>query len=637
MADKKHPASGIRPSGKAALSKRLGKGKTGFARGVAVLRAQLKTMPKRPGVYRMLAGDGAVLYVGKAKNLKNRVAFYTQASRLPNRLQRMVAQTRGMEIVVTRSEVEALLLEANLIQRFMPPFNVLLRDDKSFPFILIAQDHDFPQLSKHRGAKTRKGKYFGPFASGGAVTETLTLLSKAFRLRTCSDSVFAGRSRPCLQYHIKRCAAPCVGYVTKENYAKQVGEACSFLRGQSQALQKNMAEDMQKASDALDFERAAALRDRIRILTSVQTHQDVNCAGLGDADVIALHRQAGRAAVQVFFYRADRNYGSRVYFPTHDKQAENGEILAAFLAQFYADMSPPSQILLNETPNEAALLAAALSQKAERKVRLFVPQKDKKKRLVDQAAANAASALARKMADTAEQKELLSRVAELFGLPKTPQRIEVYDNSHTSGSHAVGAMIAAGPEGFLKKTYRKFNIKTARSNDDFDMMREVLTRRFKRLLEEKGSAWPDLLLIDGGAGQVGKVRKVLKELDAEKVAVVGIAKGPDRGAGRERFFVKGREPFALPPDDPVLYYLQRLRDEAHRFAISAHRARREKAIGASGLDDVPGIGAARKKALLQIFGSLRAVSGARAEDLARVEGISDSLAKKIYDYFHERE
>lgn len=619
-------------------SKKLREGKTGFERGAAILRAQLKTMPSASGVYRMLAEDGAVLYVGKAKNLKKRVSSYTQRARLPVRLQRMVAQIRGVELVVTSSEAEALLLEANLIQRFMPPFNVLLRDDKSFPFILITQDHDFPQLLKHRGARVRKGRYFGPFASGGAVSETLILLSKAFRLRICSDSVFAQRKRPCLQYHIKRCTAPCVGRVAKKDYAAQVDEACDFLRGRSQALQKRFAREMQDASDALDYERAAALRDRIRMLTSIQAHQDINLAGLGDADVIAMHRQGARSAVQVFFYRADRNYGSRVFFPAHDAQAGNAEIMAAFLAQFYAGMEPPPLILLDEKPENASLLAQAFSGKAGRKVRILVPQKDAKKRLVQQARANAAAALARKNAESEEQKKHLVRLAELFDLAAPPARIEVYDNSHTSGSFAVGAMIAAGAEGFLKKTYRKFNIREARGDDDFGMMREVLSRRFKRLVEEgRAGAWPDLLLIDGGAGQVGKVRAALAEMGLAHVAVVGIAKGPDRNAGRERFFVEGRESFTLPPDDPTLYYLQRLRDEAHRFAISAHRARRTKAISESGLEEVPGVGAARKRALLRVFGSAKAVKGARADDLSRVEGISPALAKKIYDYFHDKE
>lgn len=619
----------------------LRKGRTGFERGVDVLRAQLKTMPTLPGSYRMLDEGGRVLYVGKAKNLKNRVASYTQKTRLPVRLQRMVAQTRGMEIVVTRTETEALLLEANLIQRFMPPFNILLRDDKSFPFILITGDHDFPQLAKHRGAKGRKGSYFGPFASGSAVAETLQLLARGFQLRTCSDSCFAGRKRPCLQYHIKRCAAPCVGRVSKEAYAQQVKEACLFLRGQSQVLQTRLADEMQKASETLDYERAAVLRDRIHVLSSLQARQDINLANLGDADVIALHREGGRSAAQVFFYRADRNYGSRVYFPVHDPQRESGEILAAFLAQFYAEREPPRQILLSEKPKDLSLLAKALREKAGHKVSLSIPQKDKKKRLVTHALANAAEALGRKRAEGAEQKKLLQQVAALFGLPKPPERIEVYDNSHISGAFAVGAMIAAGAEGFLKKTYRKFNIKVAQGGDDFGMMQEVLDRRFRRLLAEDpkraSGLWPDLLLIDGGAGQVGKVRAALKALGVSDIVVVGIAKGPERNAGREHFFLEGQKVFQLPPNDPVLYYLQRLRDEAHRFAVGAHRARRIKAIGESMLEEIPGIGAARKRALLRAFGSAKAASGASIDDLARVSGVSLSLAKKIYDYFHEKE
>ncbi len=616
-------------------------GSSSFARGAAAIRAQLKTMPTKPGVYRMLSEKGAVLYVGKAKNLKNRVASYTQLARLPNRLQRMVAQVRGMEIVVTRTEAEALLLEANLIQRFMPPFNILLRDDKSFPYILITQDHEYPQLMKHRGAKSRKGLYFGPFASGAAVTETLNLLARAFQLRTCADSVFAQRARPCLQYHIKRCTAPCVAKVSVEAYGKQVEEAVCFLRGRSRDLQKDMAAEMQKASDALDYERAAALRDKIKMLTAIQARQDINLAGLGDADVIGLHHEGGRTAIQVFFYRADRNYGTRVYFPVHDRQVETSEILAAFLAQFYADKEPPPLILLSETSDNAALLVAALTEKTGRKVEIAVPKKDRKKRLVQQAKANAAEALGRKVADAAEQKKLLVRVAELFGLPAQPARIEVYDNSHISGAFAVGAMVAAGPEGFLKKTYRKFNIKAAKGGDDFGMMEEVLTRRFKRLLEEdpkrESGLWPDLLLIDGGAGQTGKVRRVLSELGVSGVAVVGIAKGPDRNAGRERFFVEGLEPFRLPEQEPVLYYLQRLRDEAHRFAIGTHRARRAKAIGASELGGAPGIGAVRKRALLHAFGSSKAVAEADVETLAKVEGVSLALAKKLYGYFHGEE
>ena len=623
---------------KTASSTRLRKGRTGFDLGAEVLRAHLKTMPESAGVYRMLGNDSTVLYVGKAKNLKRRVTSYTQRARLPNRLQRMVAQTRSMEIVVTHTEVEALLLEANLIQRFMPPFNVLLRDDKSFPYILITRDHDYPQIMKHRGAKSRKGWYFGPFASGGAVTETLNLMQRAFQLRSCSDSYFAQRARPCLQYHIKHCTGPCCAKVGLKAYAAQVEEARAFLSGQSQDVQQRMATEMQKASDALDYERAASLRDRIRVLTSIQAKQDINLSGLGDADVIALHQEGGVSAIQVFFFRADRNFGTRSYFPSHDKQVASNEVLAAFLAQFYADKEVPPLLLLSEMPDQSALLAEALTERAGRKVTLRVPKQDKKKRLVEHALSNAAEALGRKMADKIEQQKLLARVAELFGLKKPPSRIEVYDNSHISGSFAVGAMIAAGPEGFLKKTYRKFNIKFAKGGDDFAMMHEVLTRRFKRLITEdpdrNSGLWPDLLLIDGGAGQIGKVRAVLADLGVTDVALIGIAKGPDRNAGRERFFVEDKPPISLPPGDLSLYYLQRLRDEAHRFAIGTHRARRTKAIGVSGLEEVPDIGAVRKKALLQHFGSAKAVQGAGIEDMARVKGISVALAKKIYDYFH---
>lgn len=623
---------------KTASAEKLSKGRTGFDSGAAVLRSHLKTMPTCPGVYRMLADDGTVLYVGKAKNLKNRVTSYTQRARLPNRLQRMVAQTSNVEIVVTHTEVEALLLEANLIQRFMPPFNVLLRDDKSFPYIMITRDHDYPQLCKHRGAKSRKGWYFGPFASGGAVTETLNLLGRAFMLRTCTDSFFAGRKRPCLQYHIKRCTGPCCAKVGHTAYARQVEEACAFLRGQSTDVQSKLAAEMQKASDAQDYERAASLRDRIRVLTSIQSKQDINLSGLGDADVIALHREAGRTALQIFFFRADRNYGTRTYFPSHDKQVEGGEVLASFLGQFYADKEPPPVILLSEMPEQAALLSEALSEKAGRKVVLQVPKQDRKKRLIDHALRNATEALGRKMADNIEQQKLLKRVAELFSLSAPPSRIEVYDNSHTSGTYAVGAMIAAGAEGFLKKTYRKFNIKLAKGNDDFAMMKEVLTRRFKRLLaedpERSSGLWPDLLLIDGGAGQIGKVKVVLSELGVDRVALVGIAKGPDRNAGRERFFRDGQAPLSLPMDDPALYYLQRLRDEAHRYAIGTHRARRAKAFTFSGLEEVPQIGTVRKRALLQHFGSAKAVKDAGIEDLRKAPGISQKIAKIIYDTFH---
>ena len=614
------------------------KPRAGFEAGAELLRLHLKTMPMQPGVYRMLGKDGAVLYVGKAKDLKKRVASYTQRARLPNRLQRMVAQIRNVEIVTTRTEAEALLLEANFIQRFLPPFNILLRDDKSYPYILITRDHDFPQIAKHRGAKTRKGWYFGPFASSGAVTETLTLLQRGFLLRNCSDAVFANRTRPCLQYHIKRCTAPCVAKVTAEAYAQQVAEARAFLQGKSSEIQQHLATAMQAASEALDFETAARIRDRIKILTAMQARQDINVAGIDDADVVALHQASGKTAVQVFFFRADRNYGARVFFPTHDGEATPGAIMASFLAQFYADKPAPPSLLLSHAPNDLALLEQALSEQAGHKVAIHLPQTGSKKHLVDHARRNAEEALARSLAARAEQTRLLARVADIFHLPAPPQRIEVYDNSHISGTNAVGAMIAAGPEGFLKKTYRKFTIQSAEAaGDDFAMMLEVLTRRFQRLVTEdaarESGLWPDLVLIDGGAGQVNAARAALESLGVQNVALVGIAKGPDRNAGRERFFVPDAEPFSLPPDDLALYYLQRLRDEAHRFAIGTHRARRVKDISRSWLEDIPGIGAARKRALLHHFGSAKAVEGASLDDLTRVSGISRKIAEHIFAFF----
>jgi excinuclease ABC subunit C len=621
--------------------KSLRKGRTGFEAGAALLRQHIKTVPEQPGVYRMIATDGSVLYVGKAKNLKKRVASYAQRARLPNRLQRMVAQIRNLEIVTTRTEAEALLLEANFIQRFAPPFNVLLRDDKSYPYILITKDHEFPQLLKHRGAQNRKGWYFGPFASAGAVTETLTLLQRAFQLRNCSDSTFAARTRPCLQYHIKRCTAPCVGKVSVEDYARQAEEARDFLRGKNLDVQKKLASAMQQASDALDFENAAKLRDRIKVLTGIQARQDINLTGLGDADVIALYQQAGKTAVQIFFFRSCRNYGARTFYPSHDRQMPVDEILGAFLAQFYADKPAPPLLLLSHKPSDAALLEQALAANAGHKVALAVPKAGARKRLVAHAAKNAEDALARHLSNKLEQAKLLERVAEIFGLAEAPRRIEVYDNSHISGSHAVGAMIAAGAEGFLKKTYRKFNIRSDKTaGDDYAMMEEVLTRRFSRLVEEdperSSGLWPDLVLIDGGAGQLDRAKSVLENLGIADIALAGIAKGPDRNAGRERFFMEGREPFSLPEGDPALYYLQRLRDEAHRFAIGAHRAKRAKAIGVSGLEDIQGIGAMRKRALLHHFGSAKAVAEAGLEELSRTPGISPAIAKKIHDYFRQR-
>lgn len=614
------------------------KGRTGFAMGAEIIKVHLKTMPVSPGVYRMLGADDSVLYVGKAKNLKKRVTSYTQQARQPNRIQRMVSQTRDMEIVTTHTESEALLLEANLIQSFLPPFNIVLRDDKSYPYIMITRDHDYPALTKHRGARRRKGWYFGPFASGAAVNDTLSQLQRVFMLRNCTDTMFASRKRPCLQYHIKRCTGPCVDKVCKRDYAAQVKEAYDFLRGETAEVQQQMADQMQLASDELDYERAASLRDRIRMLTKVQSKQDIHVQGLGDADVIAVHQVGGQTAIQAFFFRADRNYGTRTFFPVHKGGVEASEVLSAFIGQFYTENDVPPLLLLSDKAEQMPLLEEALSEKAKRKVRIVVPIQDQKKRLVEHARSNAAEALSRKMAQAAEQKKLLKKVQQLFDLPKPIKRIEVYDNSHTGGTNAIGAMIAAGPTGFLKKTYRKFNIKTASGQDDFAMMEEVLTRRFKRLLVEdpkrKSEMWPDLLLIDGGAGQLSKVHKVMDELGVSDIGLVGIAKGPDRNAGREKFYRVGERPFSLPMDDPTLYYLQRLRDESHRFAIGTHRARRTKATIKSSLEGVPGIGALRKKALLRHFGSAKSVEGAGISDLARVEGVSVALAKKIYDYFH---
>jgi excinuclease ABC subunit C len=609
-----------------------------FEIGAAILRKHLKTMPKQPGVYRMVAENGTALYVGKAKNLKSRVSSYTQRARLPTRLQRMVAQIRNVEIVVTHTEAEALLLEANFIQRLMPPFNLLLRDDKSYPYIVITRDHAFPQIAKHRGSKTHKGWYFGPFASGGAVNETLTLLQRGFMLRNCSDHFFSSRSRPCLQFHIKRCTAPCVHKVGVEDYAKQVQDARDFLSGKSQNIQHKIATDMQIASDAMDYELAATLRDRIRVLTSMQARQDINVAGVGDADIIAFYQDAGHTAIQVFFFRADRNYGSRTYFPSHDRHLPVGEIMASFLAQFYANKPAPPMLYMSNAPDNLPLLEQAMTESVGHKVVITVPKRGSKKRLIDHARKNARESLARKVSESSEQKRLLDRVTDLFGLAEAPKRIEVYDNSHISGTHAVGAMIAAGAEGFLNKTYRKFNIKNAAAHsDDYAMIEEVLTRRFRRLIEEdparQSGNWPDLILIDGGQGQLNRAQAVMAELGLADLCIVGMAKGPERNAGRERFFMPNREPFSLPQDDQALYYLQRLRDEAHRFAIGAHRNRRLKTIRHSGLEDVPGIGTLRKKALLHHFGSAKAVQEAALDDLVRVPGISLNVAKKIHDHF----
>ncbi|HEY8016065.1 MAG TPA: excinuclease ABC subunit UvrC, partial [Dongiaceae bacterium] len=558
-------------------------------------------LPGSPGVYRMLNRSGDALYVGKARNLKKRVAAYTQLGKLPERLVRMVTETAQLEVVTTHTEVEALLLEINLIKRLMPRYNVLLRDDKSFPYIMITGDHPAPQIAKHRGARARKGDYYGPFASAGAVHRTITALQRAFLLRSCADSVFASRTRPCLLYQIKRCSAPCVGRISLEDYAGLVGQARDFLAGRSREVQARLGIQMQAASDSLDFELAAALRDRLRALSVVQAHQDINVEGIRDADVVAAHQAGGHTCVQVFFFRGGSNFGNRGYFPSHDRNLPLPQVLAAFLAQFYANKPPPPLILVNELPAEADLLTEALGIKAERKVEILQPVRGARRNLIDNALANAREALARRMAENASQRHLLEGVQQALSLEQVPQRIEVYDNSHLQGRSPYGAMIVAGPEGFMKGAYRKFSIAgDVAPGDDYAMMREMLTRRFARVQKEdpdrERGQWPDLVLIDGGAGQLSTAQGVLDDLGIDDVALCAIAKGPDRDAGRERFFLPGREPFSLEPRDPVLYYLQRLRDEAHRFAIGTHRARRSADITRSPLDEIPGIGGKRKRA-----------------------------------------
>ena len=608
--------------------------------GVAAIRNVVKTLPIKPGVYRMYDARGDVLYVGKAKALKNRVTNYTQVDRLPNRLRRMVAQTRSMTIVTTNSEAEALLLEAQLIKRYRPAYNVLLRDDKSFPFILLRADHEFPRIQKHRGARRAKGNYYGPFASAGSVNMTLNALQKLFLLRSCTDSFFNNRDRPCLLYQIKRCSAPCVGRIDDAAYGELVDDAKAFLGGKSTDVQAKLAREMESAADALDFEQAAVLRDRLKALTFIQGGQAINAEGVGDADIFALATRSGQVGVQAFFIRGGQNWGHRAFFPTHTSDLEEVEIFSSFLAQFYEDVPPARTILLDRELPDADLLAEALGSQLGRKVDIQAPQRGDRKRLVDQAVRNAVEALDRRLAETTTQAKLLREVAELFDLAEPPQRIEVYDNSHIQGTNALGAMIVAGPEGFQKGQYRKFNIRNAETvpGDDFAMMREVMARRFGRALEEdpdrdKG-LWPDLALIDGGKGQVSAVKAALEELGIEDLAFVGVSKGPDRNAGREIFhFPDGRE-LTLPLNAPVLFYLQRLRDEAHRFAIGAHRTKRARAMTASPLDEVPGIGPARKKALLMHFGTARAVRSASLEDLQRAPGVSAAVAQVVFDFYH---
>ncbi|MCB1310548.1 MAG: excinuclease ABC subunit UvrC [Sedimentitalea sp.] len=610
--------------------------------GHACIQSYLNRLDSSPGVYRMLDAQARVLYVGKARNLRARVASYARPTGHSGRIARMIAATASMMFLTTRTETEALLLEQNLIKQLKPKYNVLLRDDKSFPNILVAKDHAFPQIKKHRGAKTEKGTYFGPFASAGAVNRTLNQLQKAFLLRNCSDAMYESRTRPCLLYQIRRCSGPCVGHIGAEAYGEAVRDAERFLSGRSTRVQEDLAAQMAEASEAMEFERAAALRDRIRALTQVQTAQGINPRGVAEADVIALHMEGGQACVQVFFIRAGQNWGNRDFYPRVGPDVAPAEVMEAFLGQFYDNKEPPRQLILSDAIENADLMTEALSGKAGRKVSILVPQKGEKAELVSGALRNARESLARRLSESATQARLLEGLAEAFGLEAPPQRIEVYDNSHIQGSAAVGAMIVAGPEGFVKSAYRKFNIRGEEltPGDDFGMMKEVLGRRFARLAREdpdrdKGH-WPDLLLIDGGAGQVGAVTRIMAEQGIEGIPVVGVAKGIDRDAGKEEFHRPGTRPFALRHNDPVLYFVQRLRDEAHRFAIGSHRARRAKAVGATPLDEVPGVGATRKRALLAHFGSAKAVSRANLADLKAVEGISDSLAETIYDFFHDR-
>ena len=626
-----------------------------LAEGRAAIVHYTKLAPSRPGVYRMLDGHGDVLYVGKAKNIKKRVTAYARPTGLDTRIERMIAATRTLEFVVTRTETEALLLEANLIKRLRPRFNVVLRDDKSFPYILITTDHWAPQILKHRGARTRTGHYYGPFASVWAVNRTINALQRAFLLRSCSDPFFESRTRPCLLYQIKRCSGPCTKEIDYPGYAALVREANAFLSGRSKAVKDELAGEMEKASVALDFERAAVYRDRLAALSAIQSHQGVNPRGVEEADVFAVHQQGGFTCVEVFFFRTGQNWGNRAYFPKADRSHGPSEVLSAFLAQFYDDRPPPRLILISHAIEDRALLAEALCTRSGRKIEILLPQRGEKKDLVEHALANAREALGRKLAETSSQQKLLAQLATTFALPRVPSRIEVFDNSHTQGSNAVGAMIVAGPEGFRKSQYRKFNIRSTElaPGDDFAMMREVLGRRFKRLLAEaprpepatsggdaNGTAeepdespWPDLVLIDGGQGQLTAARETLAALGAD-VPLVAIAKGPDRDAGRETFFVPGRDSFKLPPRDPVLYFVERLRDEAHRFAIGSHRARRKRDLREGGLQEIAGIGPSRKRALLHHFGTLKAIERAAVADLMQVDGISAETARRIYAFFH---
>jgi excinuclease ABC subunit C len=636
-----------------------------LAAGVAAIRRYAKHAPKGPGVYRMIDQKGEVLYVGKAKSIRKRIVSYARQAGHTARIARMIAATASMEFVTTATETEALLLETNLIKRLRPRFNVLMRDDKSFPYIVITGGETPPMIAKHRGARNKPGEYYGPFASAQAVHRTITALERAFLIRSCTDTVYESRTRPCLLHQIKRCAGPCTGEISHTDYAELVREAKAFLSGKSRVVKDELAGEMEKASAALDFERAAVYRDRLAALSAIQARQGVNPRGVEEADVFAVHQQAGYSCVEVFFFRTGQNWGNRAYFPRADRSLEAGEVLGAFMAQFYDDKPPPRCIFLSHEIEDRALLAEALCVKSGRKVEITIPQRGEKKELVDHAAANAREALGRKLAETQSQQNLLTALADTFGLPKPPRRIEVYDNSHIMGSNAVGAMIVAGPEGFRKNQYRKFNIRSESltPGDDFGMMREVLTRRFRRLMaeaprangtglpaslaapsaeahcdeqaEESDSPWPDLVLIDGGQGQLTAARETLAELGLTDLPLIGIAKGPERDAGRETFFMEGREPFRLRPRDPVLYFVERLRDEAHRFAIGSHRQKRKKDIRETGLREIPGIGPMRKRALLRHFGTLKAIERASVADLEHVPGVNVETARKIYDFFHE--
>jgi excinuclease ABC subunit C len=623
-----------------------------LAAGRAAIVRFAKLAPSVPGVYRMIDAQGDVLYVGKAKNIRKRVTAYARPAGHDSRISRMIAATTTLEFVTTKTETEALLLEANLIKRLRPRFNVLLRDDKSFPYILITSDHWAPQILKHRGARTRPGRYYGPFASAGAVNRTINALERAFLVRSCSDSYFEARTRPCLLFQIKRCSAPCTREIDFAGYSELVKEANEFLSGRSQSVQKEMAREMDKASAFLDYETAAVYRDRLSALSAIQSHQGINPRNVEEADVFAVHQAGGYSCVEVFFFRTGQNWGNRAYFPKADRAIGPAEVLSAFLAQFYDDKPPPKLILVSHEFDECRLLAEALTAKCERNVEVSAPQRGERKELVQHALANAREALARKLADTSSQQKLLSALTDAFALSRAPRRIEVYDNSHIGGTNAVGAMIVAGPEGFRKNQYRKFNIRSSEltPGDDYGMMREVFQRRFKRLLEEKprpmadisgagdedhDQPWPDLLVIDGGQGQLNAAQETLSALGISDVPLVAIAKGPDRDAGRETFFMAGRSPFKLPPRDPLLYFIERLRDEAHRFAVGSHRVRRKKDIREAGLQEIPGIGPTRKRALLRHFGTVKAIERASLPDLAQVPGINAETARKIYEFFHE--